>query len=144
MSGAMKMFSRYSHFFWHSSHSSSVSLNRRSDWLILSTSPRTPVPQAQFRSLPVGGWGGRGGTGPGGREERGEGERGGAEGRKTGPAGDKEPQKGQGAARQQRLEQPESCSRCLLRHALSQSKLSLLQTPHVRLAMQEADISAQT
>ena len=63
MSGAMKMFSRYSHFFWHSSHSSRVSLNSRSDWLILSTSPRTPVPYAQFRSLPEGAK--RGGEGEG-------------------------------------------------------------------------------
>lgn len=57
MSGAMKMFSRYSHFFWHSSHSSRVSLSSRKDWLILSTSPRTPVLQARLVCLR----GGRGG-----------------------------------------------------------------------------------
>lgn len=45
------MFSKYSHFFWHSSHSSRVSLNSRRDWLILSTSPRTPVPPANRTKL---------------------------------------------------------------------------------------------
>lgn len=72
------MFSRYSHFFWHSSHSSRVSLNSRSDWLILSTSPRTPVPHAQSKSLPEGAKRGRGQEGKGGARAGGNGAGGGS------------------------------------------------------------------